>query len=105
MMSIERWQFIPSPRYREAGYQAANQMASGRLQSWIGERAGFYRELPDYFRGLKKTAIQEILYGESVAMIVFAVYTYVYSISPPSVLLVTAGSFVLAGYHIRSFYA
>lgn len=33
-------------------------------------------------------------------MMVFAVYTYVYSISLSSVLLVLAGSFVLAGYHI-----
>ena len=75
-------------------------MAFERLQNWLAQRAGFYRELPDYFRGLKKTAIQEILYGESVLMTAFAVYTYVYSISLSSVLLVLAGSFVLAGYHI-----
>lgn len=75
-------------------------MALESFQAWIGERAGFYRELPDYFRGLKKTAIQEIFYGESVLMIIFAIYTYVYSISLSSVLLMLAGSFMLAGYHI-----
>jgi len=75
-------------------------MAFESLQRWLAERAGFYRELPDYLRGLRKTAIQEIVYGESVIATAFAVYTYVYSISLASVLLFFAGSFVLAGYHI-----
>jgi hypothetical protein len=73
---------------------------ANRFRAWLLERAGFYRELPDYVRGLKKTAIQEILYGESVIAIAFAVYTYVYSISMAEVLIALAASFVLAGYHI-----
>ncbi len=73
---------------------------ANRFRIWLAARAGIYREFPNYIRGLKKTAIQEILYGESVIAIAFAVYTYVYSISLASVLIVLAASFVLAGYHI-----
>jgi hypothetical protein len=73
---------------------------ANRVRTWLAERAGFYRELPDYIRALRTTAIQEIIYGESLIAIAFAVYTYVYSIALISVLTVFAASFALAGYHI-----
>ena len=73
---------------------------ANRLRTWLAERAGFYREAPDYIRALKKTAIQEIVFGESAIAIAFTVYTFVYTISLMAVLMFFAASFALAGYHI-----
>lgn len=73
---------------------------ANKLRKWFSDRAGFYRELPDYLRALKKTAVQEIIYGESVIAIAFTVYTLLFSISLTAVVVAFGAAFALAGYHI-----
>jgi hypothetical protein len=69
------------------------------IKKWMSDRVGAYRDLPEYLRGLRKVGL-EIVYGESVLALFFAIYTYVESISLCPVLAFFGGSFILAGYHI-----
>jgi hypothetical protein len=56
--------------------------------------------LPDYIRAVKKTAVQEIIYGESAIAIMFTIYTLLFSLSLIAVVIAFAAAFILAGYHI-----
>ncbi len=86
---------MPSSALRCVDTSMAN-----KLRKWLADRAGFYRESPDYIRALKKTAVQEIIYGESAIAIAFAIYTFVFSISLIAVVIAFGAAFTLAGYHI-----